>query len=1014
MRCPNCQFDNPDTAKFCAECGGNLRTVCPQCGSEVGPNVKFCSECGAQLAGGTRSKGRNLERQFAEMREAMPSTVRERLMAPVDGENRLVTVLFADMSSSVATTGKMEPEDAVELVNKLLRAMVDVFSRYEGRIDRFLGDGALAVFGTPHAHENDPERAILAAMEIRDDALELGLNITAGINTGQVYFGTVGAAEHRELTVMGQVVNLAARFQGKADAGEIIVGESTYRHVRRSFDVTPLSLEIKGIEGIVAGYRIESQRMHFEKVRGLDGLKAELIGRDDEFARLKDSLAEAIGGTGQIVSIIGEAGVGKSRLVSELRGVVRPEGDGQPDPLWLEGRCLELGMTATYWPFIDMLREYFGFSSEDEEAARAVRVVSTLNELQQGGALSEVRVREVGPLLGRLLSVRFGTEWDSALTGADPELIKNQTFVAIRDLLLASAKQRPVILVFDDLHWSDSTSIDVISLLMESLTLAPLFLICVYRPEREQKCWQLGTIAPRKCPERFTEFVLKELTPAESRMLIHSLLAIDGLSESVRSSILEKSQGNPFFVEEVIRSLIDSGIVYQEGERWVARKDVDDHAVVPQSIQSVILSRIDRLEERLKHVLQSAAVIGRIFRRRVLENTAEDERELEQKLLQLEDRAFIYQERAIPEEEYSFKHVLTQETVYQSILRRLRAEFHGKVVSALESLYEGSLEEFYEQLAYHCERAGDAGKAVGYLRRAGEKALANYANEDAASRFERALELVDGGRDDAADDATRVELLFGLVRAQSGVFDAPDERLLHPLREAFDKFVAAGNISRAAAVAEYPFFIGSVVTGAAQIGRRALDLVAPGSLEAGRILSQYASNVYRETADYEAARELFDRAMAIAQDKRDTALEMRTLAHLGDVALRALDWETCLESGRRAVELAKIARDFRTEVRAGINVVMVAMALGNLEIARVHASEMLQPAEKLRNTFYMLLANDMNLAVCLWEGRWEEGRAYGERGLALSPVFTMILVDWAVLEHQVGNCKQGTELMERA
>jgi len=258
---------------------------------------------------------------------------------------------------------------------------------------------------------------------------------------------------------------------------------------------------------------------------------------------------------------------------------------------------------------------------------------------------------------------------------------------------MALSRERPIVLVFEDLHWADSLSVDAIMLLIEAITLAPLLLLCVYRPEQEHKCWRLGTLAAQKYPERFTELHLRELTSQQSRRLVESLLTIDSLPGSVKDLILDKSRGNPFFVEEVVRALVESGMVYQEGETWKAKEGIETLAV-PESVQSVILSRVDRLDEGLKRVLQSASVIGRLFRRRLLEHTSKEGGRIEQALWDLEDRRLIYQEKVVPEEEYSFKHVLTQETVYGGILKRRRVEFHQRVGEAMEAIYAEGLEEY--------------------------------------------------------------------------------------------------------------------------------------------------------------------------------------------------------------------------------------------------------------------------------------------------------------------------------
>jgi class 3 adenylate cyclase/tetratricopeptide (TPR) repeat protein len=796
VKCSSCGTENPADYAFCRSCGEKLFNTCPGCGDEVPPGDAFCGKCGTKIAmpdSTEPSAVPDLERQFSAFRDSLPSTMANQLMAPSDGENRLVTVLFADMSNSVATTEGMAPDEAAELVNKLLKAMVDAFTRYEGRVDRFLGDGALAVFGTPYTHENDPERAILAAQEIREKAQELGLQVTGGINTGRVYFGEMGSDDHRELTVMGPVVNLAARIQGEAEAGEVLIGETTQRHVRRAFELTRREVEIKGIDGTVPVYRVEKQLPRMQKTRGLEGVTAELIGRDEELARLIEAFELAASGEGQLVCVVGEAGLGKTRLVAEL---CRHVEKAQKPPLWLEGRCVELDVSPSYWPFTDLFREYFGLSRQDEAGAPAQKIRFILQSLAAKASFTESRLREIGWILGRLLSVRFGDDWDHVLDGADSEVIRNMTFLAIRDLMLALANDSPVIVVLDDLHWADGISIDMISLLMESLTLAPLLVVSVYRPDREHRCFQIPTVASRKCPERFAEISLKELSPAECRRMIQSLLAVGDLPSELRTMILEKSQGNPLFVEEVIRSLIDSGAIYPEGDEWKTSTDIAEVAV-PETVQGIILSRVDRLDESLKHLLQSAAVIGRIFGRRLLKSVSKQERDLDESLGELEDHSLIYQERAVPEQEYAFKHVMARDAVYDGIVKRTRVQFHAQVAEAMMMLYADALDENHEQLAYHYERAGDPISAVEHLVHAAERALEQHALRSADDLYDRISILMDESVN--KENRRRAVLLRG--RGKTRVLRGKSRDGIPDLIEAYRVFRKIGDNARAVALA---------------------------------------------------------------------------------------------------------------------------------------------------------------------------------------------------------------------
>ena len=319
MKCPNCRHENQPQAKFCSECGTRLQTVCPQCGAEVEPTAKFCSQCAASLTPTTTTsqpKTFNLEEQFTTFQQSLPSAFRDQLLTQEEGETRVLTIIFADLSGNVKTTAHLHPEDAAEFLNNILKTMVDVLLKYEGRIHQLLGDGVLAYFGTPQTHENDPERAIRAALEIREEIGKLGLNGTVGINTGEVYLGGIGSEKYQEFGAMGPVVNLAARLQSKSQPGQIIVGEATYKHTHRTFEFSPLSLEVKGIDHPVDAYEVLRPLPRPEKIRGIEGLRAKLIGRDEELGKLKDAYDEVLQGRGQMASIIGEAGVGKSRLIS--------------------------------------------------------------------------------------------------------------------------------------------------------------------------------------------------------------------------------------------------------------------------------------------------------------------------------------------------------------------------------------------------------------------------------------------------------------------------------------------------------------------------------------------------------------------------------------------------------------------------------------------------------------------------------------------------------------------------
>jgi class 3 adenylate cyclase/predicted ATPase len=678
----------------------------------------------------------------------------------MEGENRLVTALFADISGFTPMSQELSPEASVEKVNQCFQVITDAVYRYEGSINRFIGDCVLAFFGAPLTHENDPERAIMAALDMREAVSQIGLNVSIGINTGMTYFGPIGTQQHLEVSAYGHDVNLAKRLQDSAEPGQIFVGTGTYRLTRRAFDFNYLdAVTLKGITSPVPVYEVLGVKERPEKLRGIEGMRARMIGREHEFAELKEATDAWLGGQGQIVSIIGEAGIGKSRLVAELRDYLEQENSLSPfyprSLSLLEGRCVSIGQPTSYWPFLDILRAYFDLSEEDDISTRARKVTESVTHLFPQTA------EEMLPFLGYLLSIQFGNELDEKPRYFTPEQIRHQTLMRLRDLFETLAEKQPLLLILEDLHWADDLSLDLISLLMDELANWPLMLLCVYRPEREHRVWQLSNLAQRKCLDRYTEITLKQLSSRESRELVETLLKIENLPESIKEMILRRSEGNPFFIEEVIRSLIDRDMVYRDGEHWKARREIS-LIDVPDTIQSVLLARVDRLQAEARYVLQCASVIGRLFRYRLLEHMTRQERDLNRYLDEFEERELIYEERTVPELEYAFRHALTQEATYQSILERRRKEFHHQVAQGIEQFYQERLEEYYEELAHHYSRSDDIQKALEYLLKAGNKALRLCACREAIAHFSKGLELVKTLPDTPERAQQELDLQFAL------------------------------------------------------------------------------------------------------------------------------------------------------------------------------------------------------------------------------------------------------------
>jgi len=735
MQCPKCNHENPSEAVFCRECGTKLPSICPSCGNAVSPQDKFCMKCGAKLdeakPAPIDAAAPTLEDVHAQSKSWIPDELARKYMTAeqqATGENRPITALFADISGFTPLSAAQSSEAMFQLVQNCFRELVGIVARYEGSISGFRGDGLLALFGAPILHENDAERAILAAMDMRNAMQERQLQVSIGINTAMMTVGEIQTQLHREYTAYGTDVNLAKRLQEAAEPGQILVGTGTHRLARRMFDFDTIeSLSVRGFQESVAAYIVQQVKEHPEKLRGIEGLRARMIGREREFADLKEAADELMSGRGSIVSVIGEAGIGKSRLVSELKEYLKDK-----EVAWYEGRSVSIGQTVSYWTFIDILSTYLGLSEGDDSATRASKVIEATRHLFPQTA------DETLPFLGNLLSIRFGDELDDRLKFASPEQIRHQTLMRLRDLFRTLAEQQPLMIILEDLHWADDLSLDLVSLLMDELANTPLMLLCVYRPEKEHRVWGLGDQARRKCLDRYTELRLNPLSTIESRQLVESLLEIENLPENVRDMVLQKSEGNPFFIEEVIRSLIEQDIVYQEGDRWKARDEISNISV-PDTIQSVVLARVDRLQSEARYVLQCASVIGRLFRYRLLQHISHQEEQLDSYLTEFERKELVFPERTVPELEYAFKHAFTQEATYEGILERQRREFHHRVAEGIEQLYRQRLDEYSDELAYHYSRSEDTNKAVEYMLKAGEKAEKSFANQVALRYFKDAL-----------------------------------------------------------------------------------------------------------------------------------------------------------------------------------------------------------------------------------------------------------------------------------
>ena len=654
------------------------------------------------------------------------------------GERKLVTVMFADISGFTALSEKMDPEDLSDLMNACFEQLVPVVTKYGGTVDKFIGDEIMALFGAPVAHENDPERALRAALEMMDamaafnaaHAIDLGIHF--GINSGLVVAGGVGTRERQDYSVMGDTVNLAARLEDASERGEILVGPDTYRltsHVF-AFETRP-PMRLKGKAEPVRIYKLLSFRAQPEPVRGLEGrgISSPLVARAAELAALRDSLAQLRAGRGRIVFVLGEVGLGKSRLLAEAR---RESADG--GLRWLEGRGLSFGQTISYWPFLEILKSDIGITEQDGEVESWTKLESRVQ------ALFPEQVAEILPYLATLLALEVRGDLAARVKYLDAEALHRQIFLACRRFFERLAQERPLVLVFEDAHWADESSTDLLEHLFPLVETLPLLICCVSRPDPQVLGARLWELATQKYAEHSCTITLAPLSASDSAQLMRNLLQVEDLPPSVRQVILTKAEGNPFFVEEVIRALIDLQTIVRDQAtgRWQVTPSAEQ-VHIPDTLHGVIMARIDRLDEEVKQVLRVASVIGRSFFYRILRVIAEAGQRVDQRLAELQQLELVHEKTHTPELEYIFKHALTQEATYESILLRRRRELHRQVGECIEALFAERLEEFYGLLAYHYARAEEWEKAQEYLLKAGDRASELAADAEALAHYREAL-----------------------------------------------------------------------------------------------------------------------------------------------------------------------------------------------------------------------------------------------------------------------------------
>src|SRR5215468_5757231 len=767
MKCPKCQHENAVEARFCEQCAAPLPRTCDNCGSRVSLTAKFCPECGHPLRPVADDS------RFASPKSYTPQHLADKILtsrAALEGERKQVTVLFADIKGSMELLADRDPEDAQKLLDPVLERTIEAVHRYEGTVNRVMGDGIMALFGAPIAHEDHAVRACYAALRMQETVTRYAeevqrthgvpVTIRVGLNSGEIVVCAVGNDLHMDYTVVGQTAHLAARMEQMAKPGSVLTTADTLELAEGYVAMKPLGpMPVKGLANPVQIYEVTGAgdartRIQVAAGRGL----TRFVGRDVELEQLRRAQQLAARGQGQVVALVGEAGVGKSRLVREF-----VHSQNTVECLVLESKSVSYGRATPYLPVIELLRDYFNVNIHD--STQSIRERMTGKVLALDASLQDT----IPPMLDLLDAL----DPDDPFRSLDLAQRRQSTYQAVVRLLLSESRVRPVIAVYEDLHWHDSLSLGLLSELVVAAQQARLLLVVSYRPEYKDE-W-------RNRPN-YRQIRLDPLASESLAEFLQALVGPDPSLAPLKNFLERRASGNPFFAEEILRRLVDTTVVVVvRGGYRLARPFSSTE--VPPTVQAVLAARIDALPPSHKHLLQEAAVIGHEVPFGLLHaicGLSEDQ--LRGLLDGLQVAEFLYSTQLFPDLKYTFKHSLTHDVTYSGILHERRREIHARVVNAIEKLYADRLGEQVERLADHAVRGQLNDKAVQYLRQAGAKAAARSALLDARSSYEKALDLLKSQPDSQAamEQAFEIRLELRRILRQLG----EGRNMLHHLREA--------------------------------------------------------------------------------------------------------------------------------------------------------------------------------------------------------------------------------------
>jgi class 3 adenylate cyclase/tetratricopeptide (TPR) repeat protein len=1009
MKCPNCQTMNPAGAKYCVECGKSFDIQCPKCGTITPAGGKFCMSCGQSLQ--RRPEPGPID--YSQPRTYTPRFLAEKILtsrSSIEGERKLVTVFFADVANFTSLAEKLDPEDAHNIMNGTFQVLMDNIHRFEGTINQFTGDGVMALFGAPVAHEDHAQRACHAALAIQSDLKDYGAKLKKsynldflmriGINSGPVVVGSIGDDLRMDYTAIGNTTNLASRMETMAKPGTILVSASTHRLATDFFRFESIGpVKIKGLAAPQEAYQLiktgdVGTRIAASVAKGL----RPFVGRKNSMNALMSVYENLKAGFGQVVGIVGEAGVGKSRLLLEFIKLLAGE-----EFTYLEGRCLHYGGSMSYLPVLDILKSYFSIKDDDKESEIKKKLTATIDALDENLRAGLAPIEE-------LLGIESD---DEDFAGLDPQSKRERTFEVIRDLFVRISQDKPLIIAVEDLHWIDKTSEEFLDYLIGWLANCKIKLLLMYRHEYTH---QWGS------KSYYTQIGLTQLSTASSIQLIQAILEGDKIAPEIKDLILARTSGNPLFIEEFTNTLLENGTIKCEERCYFLEGQALD-IEVPDTIQGLIAARIDRLEEEIKRTMQVASVVGRDFAYRILKSITGMHEELKTYLLNLQGLEFIYEKRLFPELEYIFKHALIQEVTYYSLLTARRKELHRKVGEAMEKHFAERLNEYSNIIGEHFLRGEDWERAYAYLTRAGDAAIRLYAHAEARTHFTNSLKALEHMEDTEKNVRRQVDTIIKLT-VSSWLTDPADvllrrldeaERLLGSLSDSAepspedalrlarvhfwmgrayyqrgDMREALGYYKQVLPTAQQADDAELLVIPTGAIGQA---LVVQGHLEKGSTMLSQAIPVFEKMARWPQwiqAKSFYGAAIAgmgdwrqglsEGQDALAKSNEFRSFTGIG-VSQNCIGYaylfggelQLAMEAAQAAVEAARQSRDL---IYQYVGYALWAWSAGRCGLLDIAAEQMIRSQEVAQQLGGKVIMGDVSMAaraeIALLKGNWDE------------------------------------------